>query len=156
MMNAIFAVNSVNGFGTGNDMPWPKSSVDLQRFKKLTSGSTVIMGSGTWHSNMPKPLPNRRNIVLSSTLEDTRCDVYRNVTDMLMNIRQDESLWIIGGAKVLWMLRPLTQRVYLTRFVEATRSEVKLDTRKYLENFILVESEQFNNHTFEVWQNTVI
>lgn len=155
-MNAIFAVNSVNGFGTGDDMPWPKSMVDLQRFKKLTSGSTVIMGSGTWNSNMPKPLPNRRNIVLSSTLNDDRCDVYRNITDMLMDLRQDESTWVIGGAKVLWMLRPNIQKVYLTRFKDTTESSVKLDVEKYLENFKLVESEDHGDHMFEVWQNSMI
>lgn len=155
-MNAIFAVNSVNGFGTGDDMPWPKSMVDLQRFKKLTSGSTVIMGSGTWNSNMPKPLPNRRNIVLSSTLNDDRCDVYRNITDMLMNIRQDESTWVIGGSKVLWMLRPNIQKVYLTKFKDTTDCDVKLDVIKYLENFKLVESEDHGDHMFEVWQNSMI
>lgn len=155
-MNAIFAVNSVNGFGTGEDMPWPKSTVDLQRFKKLTSGSTVIMGSGTWNSNMPKPLPNRRNIVLSSTLNDDRCDVYRNITDMMMNVRQDEPKWVIGGAKVLWMLRFNIQKVYLTKFNDTSESLVKLDVEKYLENFKLVESENFDDHIFEVWHNSMI
>lgn len=155
-MNAIFAVNSIDGFGTGSDMPWARSSVDLQRFKKLTTGCTVIMGSGTWNSNMPKPLPNRRNIVLSSTLSDDRCDVYRNVTDMLMETKQDEPTWVIGGAKVLWILRPLIQKVYLTKFKDTTDCSVKLDVSKYLENFVLVESEEFDDHMFEVWKNTMI
>lgn len=155
-MNAIFAVNSVGGFGTGVDMPWPKSKVDLLRFKKLTTGGTVVMGSGTWNSNMPKPLPGRRNIVLSSNLHDNRCDTYKNVTDMLMNTHQDETLWVIGGAKVLWTLRPFIQRVYLTKFFDKTPSNVSLDIQKYLENFILAESEQFDDHSFEVWQNTVV
>lgn len=155
-MNAIFAVNAVNGFGTGDDMPWPKSMVDLQRFKKITLGSTVIMGSGTWNSNMPKPLPNRRNIVLSTTLYDDRCDVYRNITDMLMNIKQDEPTFVIGGSKVLWMLRPNIQKVYLTKFSDRTESLVKLDVETYLENFKLVESEDHNDHIFQVWQNTMI
>lgn len=155
-MNAIFAVNSVCGFGTGNDMPWSKSTIDLQRFKKITNNSTVIMGSGTWNSNMPRPLPNRRNIVLSSTLNDDRCDVFRNVTDMLMNISQDEPAYVIGGAKVLWILRPIIQKVYLTKFKDTTDCSVKLDTTKYLENFVLVESEEFDDHMFEVWKNTMI
>jgi len=155
-MNAIFAVNSINGFGTGMDMPWPRSTVDLQRFKTLTSGGTVVMGSGTWNSNMPKPLPHRRNIVLSSTLVDDRCDVYRNVTDMLMNIDQHESVYIIGGAKVLWMLRPIIQKVYLTKFKDCSDAMIKLDVKKYLENFILNESTDFGDHVFEIWQNTMI
>ena len=156
MMNAIFAVNSVNGFGTGSDMPWPRSIVDLQRFKKLTTGKTVVMGSGTWNSDMPKPLPNRRNIVLSSTLEDDRCDVYRNITEMLMHTGQDESLWVIGGANVLWTFRPMISVVHLTRFKDGTHASVKLDVKEYLKNFILVESHAFDDHSYEVWHNTMI
>jgi dihydrofolate reductase len=156
MMNAIFAVNSVNGFGTGTDMPWPKSTVDLQRFKKLTSGGTVIMGSGTWNSNMPKPLPNRRNIVLSSTLEDDRCEVYRTTTDMYSHIKMEEKVWVIGGANLLWSLRPAIERVYITRFDDATKSSVTLDTEKYLKNFILVRSERFDDHSFQVWHTTML
>ncbi len=156
MMNAIFAVNSVNGFGTGTDMPWPRSSVDLQRFKLLTTDKTVVMGSATWNSNMPKPLPRRRNIVLSSTLVDDRCDVYRNITEMLMHTSQDESLWVIGGANVLWTFRPMISVVHLTRFKDATPASVHLDTNKYLKNFILVESNTFDDHSYEVWHNTMI
>lgn len=114
------------------------------------------MGSGTWNSNMPKPLPNRRNIVLSTTLNDDRCEIFNDITTMLMNTTQEEDIWVIGGAKVLWMLRPMIRRIYLTRFDDATRSEVTLNTSRYLENFVLRESEQFSDHTFEVWQNTMI
>jgi dihydrofolate reductase len=111
------------------------------------------MGSGTWNSNMPKPLPNRRNIVLSSSLVDDRCDVYRNVTDMFMNTRENEPLWVIGGAKVLWTLRPYINKVYLTVFNDVTPAEVSLDVQKYLENFRLVESQRYDDHKFEVWDN---
>lgn len=155
-MNAIFAVNRVYGFGTGTDMPWPKSSADLRRFKELTTGCTIVMGSGTWNSNMPKPLPNRRNIVLSKSLEDSRCEVFRNVTDLLMNINADEKIWVIGGAKILWMLRYNIHKVFLTRFDDTTRSEVTLDTDQYLQDFKLVKCDKFDDHTFEVWEKCML
>lgn len=151
-MNAIFAVNSINGFGTGPDMPWARNSVDLLRFKNYTTGGTVIMGSGTWHSNMPRPLPNRRNIVLSSTLKDHRCETYTNITELLMNISAQDKVFVIGGARVLWGLRSNIQTVYLTRFFSAETCPITLDTQKYLENFRLESQEYLDNHTFEIYQ----
>jgi dihydrofolate reductase len=151
-MNAIFAVNSVGGFGTGTDMPWPRSPVDLRRFKELTTGHTVVMGSGTWRSNMPKPLPGRRNIVISKTLDDDRCDVYPSVTDMMMNTLASENIFVIGGSKVLWTFRPFITKVYLTRFHSSEECSVVLHTGDYLEGFKLVNGEKFDDHHFEVWE----
>lgn len=150
-MNAIFAVNAVDGFGSNGGLPWQKNAGDLRRFKELTWGSTVVMGSGTWNSDMPKPLPGRRNIVLSSTLEDTRCEVYRGVTPLLMNLASDEKVWIIGGARVLWLMRYLVTNVYLTRIKTAETAPVVLDTAAYLDGFVLDKREEFGDHTFEIW-----
>lgn len=155
-MKAIFAVNSINGFGTGNDMPWPRNRVDLNRFRRLTTGGTVIMGSGTWASDMPKPLPNRRNIVLSTRLEDSRCEVYTNITDMLMNIGEHEDAWVIGGANVLWKMRYIISEVHLTIFNDASTCSITLDTKKYLENFKLVNKETLDDHNYEIWQKSMI
>jgi dihydrofolate reductase len=153
-MNAIFAVDAVHGFGADGTMPWPHSSVDLKRFRDLTTGHTVIMGSGTWHSKMPTPLPNRRNIVLSSTLVDDRCDVYRNINHLNMNIQQDENVFVIGGAVTLWKLRPYINRVYLTTFKLVTKSTVILRTDGYLEGYTHISSEDFVDHTFDIYERT--
>lgn len=151
-MNAIFAVNALDGFGTGQDMPWQRNAVDLKRFKELTTGNTIIMGSGTWNSNMPKPLPNRRNIVLSKTLKDNRCEVYNNITDLLMHLRKDEQIFIIGGAKLLWMLHPYITKIYLTRFKSTEKCDIVLNTNAYLQNFELQEGEIFDDHIFEIYK----
>jgi dihydrofolate reductase len=153
-MKAIFAVDAIGGFGNGNSLPWPHSSVDLQRFKALTSGATVIMGSGTWRSSMPTPLPNRRNIVLSRTLEDQRCEIYRGITELTMNIAQDEPVWVIGGAETLWKLRTFIKEVYLTRFKIITRSTVVMPTEAFLEEFELQSSEDFGDHTLDIYKRT--
>lgn len=150
-MNAIFAVNLLNGFGTGTDMPWPRSTLDLQRFRSLTSGHTVVMGTNTWLSNMPKPLPNRRNCVLSTTLADSRCEVFSNITHLMMNLQQDETVFVIGGAKVLWQLQPFIKCVYLTRFKSANTCSVSLDTAKYLADFSLRSREDLEDHVFDIY-----
>jgi dihydrofolate reductase len=153
-MKAIFAVNALNGFGDGQDMPWPRNPQDLSRFREITSGKTVVMGAGTWNSNMPKPLPNRRNIVLSRTLADERCEVYANITDLLMNVTQNEDVYVIGGAQTLWMLKQYVQEVYLTRFHALTPATITLDTEKYLEGFTRESSQDFGDHTFEIYRRT--
>jgi len=151
-MNAIFAVNTIDGFGVGNTMPWPHSSEDMKRFRELTTGHTVVMGASTWLSDMPKPLPNRRNCVLSTTLVDHRCEVYSNITSLMMDIQQDEQVFVIGGAKVLWALRPQIKRVYFTRHASKQKSDITLNADKYLEGFTLVSSEVLDNMTVEVYE----
>lgn len=153
-MKAIFAVNALDGFGDGDTMPWPRNSLDLNRFKEYTTGRTVIMGSGTWNSNIPRPLPNRRNIVLSKTLADDRCEVYGNITSLLMNLSQSEDVYVIGGAKVLWTLRQYVHEVYLTRFFTSQRSTVTLNTQEYLAGFERVSSQDHGDHVFEIYRRT--
>lgn len=154
-MNAIFAVNAVDSFGNGVDMPWPHSPADMKRFKKLTTGNTVVMGSATWKSNMPKPLPNRRNCVLSSTLTDDRCEVYGSVTNFMMNTPMDENIFVIGGSKVLQTMRFYISKIYLTRFKTKVDAPIKLDTKQYLEGFHLETIEDFGDHTFEIYNKIV-
>lgn len=64
-MNAIAAVSLDWGIGKGNDLLFHIGE-DMKRFRALTTGGTVIMGRKTLDS-MPggKPLPRRRNIVLT-------------------------------------------------------------------------------------------
>ena len=63
-IHLIWAQDNNGGIGQANQLPW-KISEDLKHFKKLTLNSTVIMGRKTWDSLPIKPLPNRRNIILS-------------------------------------------------------------------------------------------
>jgi dihydrofolate reductase len=150
-MKAIFATDAIGGFGIPTGLPWPHSTADMRRFKELTLNQTVVMGSGTWRSNMPKPLPGRRNIVLSRTLEDSRCEIYSSITELNMNIQEDESVWVIGGAETLWKLRPFITTVYLTRFKLITKSTVVMKTESYLEGFNLTKTEDFGDHTLDIY-----
>ena len=151
-MNAIFAVNNIDGFGIGNTMPWPHSSADMRRFKDLTTGHTVVMGAATWLSDMPKPLPNRRNCVLSTTLVDHRCEIFPNITALMMNLAADEEVFVIGGAKVLWAMRPHIKRVYFTRHHSNQRASITLSTEKYFSGYNLVSGEVLDNMTIEIYE----
>lgn len=154
-MIAIFAVNALNGFGQGKTMPWSRSPADLKRFKNFTDGFTVVMGAGTWNSDIPKPFPNRRNIVLSTSLNDNRCEVYRTIDNFLENISKDEKVFVIGGAKMLWELRPHIDKVYLTTFTKSfDKADVVFDTSAYLKDFELRSGEILNDHKFEIYKKS--
>ena len=62
-LTVIVAVSENQVIGKDNDLIWDLS-IDLQRFKSLTSGHHMIMGRKTFES-FPKPLPNRTHIVIT-------------------------------------------------------------------------------------------
>lgn len=74
---------------------------DLKRFKQLTTGNTIIMGRNTFLSLPKGALPNRRNIVLSTTVSTIEgCDVYRSLYEALQHCNADDHIYIIGGASI--------------------------------------------------------
>jgi dihydrofolate reductase len=70
----------------------------------------------------------------------------------MMDIKQDEEVFVIGGAKVLWALRPQIKRVYFTRHVSKLKADITLNADKYLEGFTLVSSEVLDKMTVEVYE----
>ena len=96
MLGAIWA-QSVDGIiGDGEDMPWHLPE-DLKHFKDTTSGHPIIMGRRTWESLPFKPLPNRKNIVISSR-EAGAWSCGASVVADIPDLEVDA--WIIGGAQI--------------------------------------------------------
>ena len=80
-IDMIWAQDKNGGIGKNGTLPW-NISEDLQNFKKVTWGHPIIMGRKTWESLPFKPLPNRRNIVLSSQKVDD-VEIYHSIDDCL-------------------------------------------------------------------------
>ena len=96
MKGILVAVSPEGIIGKNNTIPWHYSA-DLKRFKRLTTGNTVIMGRKTWESLPIKPLPNRRNIVITrSSIKDIEC--FQSIDDALQTCEGD--VWFIGGAGI--------------------------------------------------------
>ncbi len=112
-MISIIVATSLNwAIGRNNQLLWHISE-DLKYFKKITSGHTVIMGRKTWES-IGKPLPNRRNIVVSRSLEKiTDAEVYKSL-ELALKAAGNESLFIIGGGEIYEQALPLAEKLYLT------------------------------------------
>ncbi len=88
---------------------------DLKRFKALTTGHTIVMGRNTYLSLPKGALPNRRNVVLSTTVSEIPgCDVYPTLEAALKSCKDDEDIYIIGGARVYEQALPLADRLCLT------------------------------------------
>ena len=97
MIGLIVAVSPEGVIGLHGKIPW-RHPGDMKRFKRLTTGATVIMGRKTWES-IGKPLANRRNIVISHSVIDTRgVDTFSNIGDALATCEGD--VWFIGGARI--------------------------------------------------------
>jgi dihydrofolate reductase len=98
--------------GSEGVLPWHLPE-DLRLFKERTHGSTVVMGRRTWES-LPaavRPLPGRRNVVLSSALAAEGCEVASCVADVL---EAHEDFWVIGGGAVYAAFLPFATEAVVT------------------------------------------
>ena len=69
VLKAIAAASLNRVIGKDGDLPW-RLPEDLKWFKEITSGHAILMGRKTWES-LGRPLPNRRNLILSRSLKAT-------------------------------------------------------------------------------------
>lgn len=105
--------------------------VDLRHFKEITSGHTVIMGDRTWESLPKKPLPNRRNIVITlDPVEFPDCETVHSIDDALKLIEGEEEAFIMGGATMYRLFLPYAGKLYLTRIQSEFTADVFFPTIK--------------------------
>jgi dihydrofolate reductase len=112
----IVAADENNGIGKNNNLLCYLPN-DLKFFKQTTLGAPVVMGRKTYES-IGKPLPGRRNIVLSKTLKSLDgCEVFNDLETALMVLASttNEKCFIIGGDSIYKIALPIAQIVYLTR-----------------------------------------
>jgi len=118
IVSAVVAIAENNAIGKDNQLLWHLPA-DLKHFKQITSGHTIIMGRKTYDS-IGKPLPNRRNIVITRTagLQIPGVEVTGNVEEALALCANEAEVFIIGGAEIYKTTLAVTDRIYLTRVHE--------------------------------------
>jgi dihydrofolate reductase len=96
-LRAIMVAVSPDGvIGVGGKIPWHYSG-DLKRLKRVTMGSTVIMGRLTWESAGSRPLPGRRNVVITkAALANVEC--FADIPSALGTV--DGPVWFLGGSRI--------------------------------------------------------
>ena len=100
--------------GKGGALPWHLSE-DLKRFRSLTMGHPIIMGRKTYDS-IGRPLPGRRNIVISRDrdLKIDSVDIANSLPAALQMASDADQVFVIGGAQIYRAALPLAQRIELT------------------------------------------
>lgn len=114
MINCIAALSKNYQIGINNHMPWHIPE-DLNYFKTLTTGKTVLMGRKTYES-IGKPLPNRRNIILTHNpaFKADGVEVIHHLDEALSLCKTLDESFIIGGGQIYKAFLPYTDRLYLT------------------------------------------
>ena len=115
-ISIIVAVSENNAIGKNNQLLW-RIPGDLKRFKKLTTGNTVIMGKNTFLSLPNGPLPNRKNVVISDNKEDAFdcCIMAYTIKEALRKCDPDERIFIIGGGMIYKQFLKFANRLYITK-----------------------------------------
>ena len=115
-LSIIVAQADNRAIGKNNDLLWHLSG-DLKRFKALTMGHPVVMGRRTWESLPKRPLPGRRNIVLTQNPDFVAegAEVVHSVNGLFAALKDcDDEVFIMGGAAIYELLLPFTNRLYVT------------------------------------------
>lgn len=124
IINIIVAIDENNGIGKDNKL-LAHIPEDLKRFKEITEGHTVVMGYNTWLSLPKKPLPNRRNIVITSKdIKLEGAEVVHSIRE-LFNLTDNEKghMFVIGGATLYKQMLPYAHHLYVTLIHETFEAD---------------------------------
>ena len=113
----ICAISKNNVIGNENKLPW-NISEDLKRFKELTSNNWIVMGRKTFDS-IGRPLPNRKNIVLSENknLKIDSVEVFNTPEDVIESYKNNsdqKDLFIIGGTYIYELFLQYCEYLFIT------------------------------------------
>lgn len=128
-ISIIVAVAENGVIGRGGELPW-RLSADLQRFKRLTMGHTIIMGRRTWES-IGRPLPGRRTVVVSRQpnyrVDSPDVTVVASLAAALEAATKagDAEAFVIGGAELFREALPQAGRLYYTRVLANVDGDIR-------------------------------
>lgn len=114
-VSIIVAIASNYAIGKDNRLLW-HIPADLRRFKQITAGHAVVMGRRTYESLPVKPLPGRRNIVISDIPGDfiEGCVMAFSIEEAMEKMDDDKENFIIGGGSIYQQFMPLATKLYIT------------------------------------------
>ena len=147
ILSIISAIANNNEIGQKNALLWDLP-IDMKHFRETTRGHTVIMGQKTFESlgidsngNPGRPLPNRRNIILTLNKEFKRedCEVVYSIDELdtlLKNtMNKDEEAFIIGGGQIYKLFIDKADKLYITHvnseFPDADTFFPSIDSNKW-------------------------
>ncbi|MBE6020352.1 MAG: dihydrofolate reductase [Clostridiales bacterium] len=161
-MNTIVAVDEKWAIGKNNDLLFSIPE-DMKYFRKMTLGAAVVYGKNNLLS-FPggKPLPKRRNIVISTSLELSEdYEVVRNLEELagLLKAEKDREIFVIGGAEVYAQLLPYCSNAYVTKMFRDFKGEKFFPDLDKLPEWDLKEEGMLLDHeglkySFNIYENS--
>ena len=157
MIRAILACDDEWGIGRDNTLPWPHNPADLKWFKDNTLNSVIVMGRNTWESLPFKPLPNRENVVITSSDvspegADVVCDL-RSFNKILPQMQaQGKDVWIIGGGQLVNAMLPYIEEIWLSRISGTYNCDTFLPRELIETTFTLYSSRQDGDVYVDKWR----
>ena len=127
-VSLIVAISEDGTIGDKGKIPWHIRE-DLQRFKRLTMGHTIIMGRKTYES-IGNPLSGRTNIVLTQNpnfAAPPEVLTFAGLDAALDHCRAQntETVFIIGGSKVYQLALPLADELFVTEVHKQVNGDTK-------------------------------
>ena len=144
-MNAIVAVDNFLGIGKDNDLLF-NIPLDMKFFRKTTLNKIVVMGKNTLLSfPESKPLKNRINIVLSSTMpKRDDCIIVNNLEQLkqLLKTYPTQDIFVIGGAMVYKTMLEYCDTIYVTKVDACGNAQVFFPNLDEMNEWSIVEQSQ--------------
>ena len=153
MIRAILACDENWGIGKSGALPWPHNPADLKWFKQSTLNHTVVMGKATWDSLPVKPLPNRVNVVVSSSDILAKVDVL-SITDLrrrLSSMDTEQDVWIIGGARLIEGMMDYIDEFHLSQINGTYDCDTFLPSTVIQELYTLTSSQFHEDVYVDIW-----
>ena len=115
-ISIIVAIAEDYGIGKDNQLLWHISN-DLKRFKQLTSEHTVVMGKNTYFSLPFRPLPKRKNIVITDVLDEVipGCEMAYSIDEAIVKMDSNTENFVMGGASIYRQFFSMADKLYITK-----------------------------------------
>ncbi len=146
MISIICAIGKNNEIGFQNKLLWDIPD-DMQHFKDITTGHTVVMGEKTFES-IGKPLPNRHNIIvtLDKDYKNSDCEVRYSLEEVLKEVKdKSEEIFIIGGGQIYKQSLPYADKLYLTIVDDSPKADTYFSDYSKFKTIIKKEKKEYNN-----------
>jgi len=139
-LTAIACIGKNYELGANNDLIW-RFREDLQTFKKITSGHTIVMGRKTFES-LPGLLPNRRHLVITRGAGIDNIETFKSISEFIEFAKNhDGEVFVIGGGEIYTQLMPYCKKMILTH-VDAVDLSAEIFFPKFDKSKWIVESSE--------------
>ena len=160
IISHLVALSNNNVIGVDNDLPW-RLKKDLQHFSAYTQNKVIVMGRKTFES-IGRPLPNRKNIVISTTISSTNEIQVANSLEQAISEATNwnrenslvEEIVLIGGGYIFKDSINLVNKLVLTRVDcdingDVFYPSIDLDKWRMISNESFIQDED-NEYDFSV------